>query len=892
MGRVWHKKKSTRILLIIIANIMVISMVAGAWSMMSYGLLLDNLLEGNLTKEYEDSYDFETEVMNSAYQVMSGVESEQMFETDGKVDEDKLVDVQEYYKDETISGQNVYGLAYRLGDLLEWYHKLVYSDSTTYSGSETEYSAGSDTAALEAGSSDAEDVKAPIVCKYPDGSYHYYSQDEFNSAILSGELQFVMADGKGMQTTDQILDELENTNYTSSEDMSSADEEVNGKKFRGIQNPDGVIVYTDCWKYDGTMIREEAAPQGAENLLDLVNNNSNWNGRLSDAYNMLENSIYQIGDQFENYESLSDQYAEGDSNFFYYYKDLKSGKVITNREELGKKDAVGDVEKSVKKLGKYVIIKSKLSDFDSNIDKADAEQWQSQMIYLSDSDNGEFVFMTGVDTNYPVKDTYYKNKQFYEKHSPIGRGIGAGMIMASLIFLVCVVWLVVIAGRNEADEELHLYKFDRCKTEAGAAVVVLAWFVPSVLAAIFMNQTGIFSRTSFVTGSNTISYGTTLGAIGFGMLAIYACNMFLAGILSLARRIKAKIAWKNSFLYSIVEFLKLMVRNAGHIAKIVVLYLGYVAVQWLVCLAAGWPSAFWVIVLLVVQAAGFVILVNWAIGRQKIKEGIEKISEGELDYKIDLEDIHGEQRKIAEQVNSIGSGLDAAVEKNMKSERLKTDLITNVSHDIKTPLTSIINYVNLLKQENFEDPKLQRYIEVLEEKSQRLKTLTEDVVEASKVSSGNISLEFMNINMVEMIQQTSGEFEEKFQARNLTEIMNLPEEEAIVRVDGRRMWRVLANIYNNAAKYAMEGTRIYADLQTIDGKVIFSLKNISEQPLNISSADELTERFIRGDLSRSTEGSGLGLSIAKTLTAMMGGTFDLYLDGDLFKVVIVFNKVD
>ena len=225
------------------------------------------------------------------------------------------------------------------------------------------------------------------------------------------------------------------------------------------------------------------------------------------------------------------------------------------------------------------------------------------------------------------------------------------------------------------------------------------------------------------------------------------------------------------------------------------------------------------------QTAGFVILVNWAVGRQKIKEGIEKISEGELDYKIDLEDIHGEQRKIAEQVNSIGSGLDAAVEKNMKSERLKTDLITNVSHDIKTPLTSIINYVNLLKQEKFDDPKIQRYIEVLEEKSQRLKTLTEDVVEASKVSSGNISLEFMNINMIELIQQTSGEFEEKFQARNLTQIMNLPEEDAIVRVDGRRMWRVLANIYNNAAKYAMEGTRIYADLQTLDGKVIFSLKN-------------------------------------------------------------------
>ena len=246
-----------------------------------------------------------------------------------------------------------------------------------------------------------------------------------------------------------------------------------------------------------------------------------------------------------------------------------------------------------------------------------------------------------------------------------------------------------------------------------------------------------------------------------------------------------------------------------------------------------------------------------------------------------------EQQDIGDKINSIGEGLDRALEKSIKSERLKTDLITNVSHDIKTPLTSNINYVGLLKQENFEDPRIRRYIEVLEQKSQRLKTLTEDVVEASKVSSGNITLEYMNINFVEMIQQTSGEFEEKFKARNLTEVLNLPQEEVMIRADGRRMWRVLANIYNNAAKYALEGTRVYADLQVVDGHAVFSLKNISQQQLNIS-ADELTERFIRGDISRSTEGSGLGLSIAKTLTEMQGGKFELYLDGDLFRVTITF----
>ena len=866
---------------------MVISMVAGAWHMLTYESLVDDLLTGDLTGKYEETYDFQDDLLNNAYQVLSGIESEKMFETDGKVDADKLVDIQDFYKNSTITGQNLFGLTYRLGDLLGWYDNLVYGESSSYVG---------DNSSAEMTTTDAEDVKAPIVCKLADGSYHYYSQDDFNNLIQNGELKFVMADGDGMETTQQILDELENADsvrYDKDGDAYvTSDESLSDEKpFRGIQDQNGVMLYTDCWKYDGLILEEYAAPQGEENLLDLVNHNSNWNGRLSDAYNMLENSIYQIGDMYQNYQSLTDQYEEGDSNYFYYYRDLKSGRVVTNRESLEQEKDLNDVTKKIKKMGKYVIVKSKLSDFQTNIEKADAEVWQSQTIYMSDSENGDFVFMTGVDTTYPVKDTYYKNARFYEKNSPVVRGIGVGIIAALLVFLACTIWLVVIAGRTEKDEDVYLYRFDYCKTEIGAAVIVFAWLIPSVLCGIVMNSVGLLRRDAIITGSHTVTYGTSLGFIGLVGIALYTCNMFLVGVLSLARRIKAGIAWKNSFLCAVIEFIKLMVRNAGHIAKIVVLYLGYVAVHWLVCLAAGWPSAFWVLVLLIVQAAGFVILVNWAIGRQKIKEGIEKISEGELDYKIDLEDIHGEQRRIAEQVNSIGSGLDAAVEKNMKSERLKTDLITNVSHDIKTPLTSIINYVNLLKQENFEDPKIQRYIEVLEEKSMRLKTLTEDVVEASKVSSGNISLEFMNINMVEMIQQTSGEFEEKFQARNLTEIMNLPEEETIVRVDGRRMWRVLANIYNNVAKYAMEGTRIYADLQTVDGKVIFSLKNISEQPLNISSADELTERFIRGDLSRSTEGSGLGLSIAKTLTAMMGGTFDLYLDGDLFKVVIVFDEV-
>ena len=242
---------------------------------------------------------------------------------------------------------------------------------------------------------------------------------------------------------------------------------------------------------------------------------------------------------------------------------------------------------------------------------------------------------------------------------------------------------------------------------------------------------------------------------------------------------------------------------------------------------------------------------------------------------------------MGDAINKIGEGLYHAVDASMKNERLKADLITNVSHDIKTPLTSIINYVDLLKREKLENEKARNYIAVLDAKSQRLKQLTEDLVEASKVSSGNITLQMERLNFVELVYQTAGEFNERFEARGLTAVTKLPKEPVIILADGRRIWRVIENLYNNVAKYAMEHTRVYVGMEVLENTAFFSIKNISEQALNID-ASELTERFIRGDVSRSTEGSGLGLSIAKNLTNLMGGTFDIYLDGDLFKVTVSF----
>ena len=226
----------------------------------------------------------------------------------------------------------------------------------------------------------------------------------------------------------------------------------------------------------------------------------------------------------------------------------------------------------------------------------------------------------------------------------------------------------------------------------------------------------------------------------------------------------------------------------------------------------------------------------------------------------------------------------------MKSERLKADLITNVSHDIKTPLTSIINYVDLLKREQIPNEKVQRYLEILDQKSQRLKNLTEDLVEASKASSGNLKLDIQDIDLVELVQQTNGEFEEKFQLRHLELVSSLPDRSIFIAADGRRLWRVLENLYNNAFKYAMESSRVYVDLVQEGDRVAFTIKNVSASPLNISP-DELTERFVRGDVARTTEGSGLGLSIAKDLTRLQNGVLEITIDGDLFKVQVSFPVI-
>ena len=297
------------------------------------------------------------------------------------------------------------------------------------------------------------------------------------------------------------------------------------------------------------------------------------------------------------------------------------------------------------------------------------------------------------------------------------------------------------------------------------------------------------------------------------------------------------------------------------------------------------------------EAALFISMRN-GIADEMLQEGAAKIAGGDISYKIELPEKAGkEQKKLADTINHIRQGLESAVEESLRSERMKTELITNVSHDIKTPLTSVINYVDLLKREHIDNERAKEYLDVLDRKAMRLKGLIEDLVEASKASSGTIELQITTLNYTELVNQTNGEFEEKFEEAGLSLVADISDQPVCFKGDGRRVFRILENLYGNVAKYALNGTRVYVNLyekeDSISGKkmAVFSIKNISRERLNMKP-DELMERFVRGDASRTTEGSGLGLYIANNLTELMEGKFEIRLDGDLFHVEVSFPEED
>ena len=853
MNNKWYQSAPCKGLLIILEHILAVVMITCLVFTFSYpGDDLAGILFEKPHKKYDQSKGFTDKLMSAANDITAAEGYDSHFETEGKYDENRIVDLKEYDSDRMISNENVNGLAYRLGDLVNYWEndqEMYYADGTKMA--------------------DGDNDEEIIVCQKDDGTHLYYYEKEFRREFKNGNLQFgnmdEAKDEYSLESTGEVIDSMINGWVDSSASI-----------YRNILDSENRQVYTKCWRYDGEKVSEKCAPVGAENLLEIVNKDSRWNGKLSDAMSMLGNTVDSIRDEFLIWQYVTEEYKEGNTNLAYMIVDLDNKKVYTNRLAYQKFDEWEKNLDNLKKLGVYAVATPKLTEYRSNIDM-DGSQWKSLIGGNMWTDNYECVF--AVDTSYPIQDDFYQESKIYQEYAPQVRFTFWIAIATGFAMLVILAWLTIVAGRSNREEGIVLNRIDKMKTE-----IFILLSVAVMVTCIYGEISLSYSLLNGVRFSGD-GFSDTSVLIFAGIVAVSFCMTGLTLWLGMVRRIKAKTLWKNSILCLIIKYVRIGIRHLGEVWKAAILFGVLVVVHWIAI--AMWEPGIWLFVMLAAEAGAFFYLMRRAIGRARIIKGVKAIADGQVDYQIPLNGLKGGQLEAAVSINKIGDGLDRAVEESVKNERLKTDLITNVSHDIKTPLTSIINYVELLKREDFEDPKIRNYLQVLEEKAYRLKTLTEDVVEAFKVSSGNISLEMMNLNLVELVNQTCAEFEEKFEARNLKMIMNLPAEPATIYADSRRMWRVLANVFNNAAKYAMEGSRVYVDLVQTGEEVQLTIKNVSEQPLNIS-ADELTERFIRGDVSRSTEGSGLGLSIAQNLTKLQGGKFELYLDGDLFKVLICF----
>lgn len=853
--------------------------VAAAVCMVAFVALYEKGIRlDDRNKNYIESEEFNNELRQKGTDIIGGLSAQEDINFLKNAGSSAVIDLFEFKEKgnswdaiKELSMKDVSGLAYSVNDILEW--------AKDWDGSEAYYDNGN-----------------IIQCRTTDGTSHCFYLDDFKKRIADGTLKIDYNKYYFDSDADEFWDKTDAQKVDAAYDLIYWNSDAS-QNIGSVTDVTTGVEYSETYFLSVNGLAEKFAPQGSDNLLDAVNSSEEWSGSPRGAYDELANlldCISSVQNDAKTYEYTTAQdnsfqptgeCEEGSSNLTYLFADKKAKTVYTNKEAYGDYTQLEQNLEKILKEHTFAVVYPDLSECVTDIPNISLQVWNHTIKQSLDTE--DFVFAVNVDIEFPIADSIASDAETFEKYANLMLPVLLGTILSCVIWLISMIWLTVAAGRKPEDEEIHLNSFDRWYTEIAAGIVIGVWLVG------VMGMVTVISNSLIGTFNNMQILIILLVICG-----IYTMAWFLTGYLSLVRRIKAGTFWKNSLLRrilkwigkcnrKIIDFIGSFSRNTSEKIKVLFGIGGFVFLQFLLMLFMINASGIFALVLIVADVAAIVYAVRKVDGLDLVMDGLKKISDGELQYKIKTEQLTGKYKAMAEYINNIGDGLDAAVENSLKKERMQTVLITNVSHDLKTPLTSIINYVDLLKRENLTDPKVQEYLRILDEKSQRLKVLTEDVVEASKASTGNIKFEMNDIDFVEMVQQVIGEFEEKFQEKNLTMMVHFTDEPSMIYADGQKMWRVLENVFGNVVKYAMEGTRVYAEIRNSNKKVVFSLKNISAQPLNFS-ADELTERFIRGDVARNTEGSGLGLSIAKSLTELQGGEFKLYLDGDLFKVMIKF----
>lgn len=449
--------------------------------------------------------------------------------------------------------------------------------------------------------------------------------------------------------------------------------------------------------------------------------------------------------------------------------------------------------------------------------------------------------------------------------------------IAGITALACFVFLICSAAHRSGTEDCVLLRQDKMPYDL---------YLPSAI----LLGTGLCAMLV-----ECVAYElNTVKAVAAALIMACLAGVFMALCMTTAARIKTGTLFKNTLIYRLCTGVGMgassMLSSISGAWRFSLAFAGYLlvnAVLSYIFFTRGGFLAF--LLLLAINGGALYLLLNMIRQMRTLSAAGQAMANGDLGYCVDTSDMKREFREHGENLNSIGRGMAIAVNERMKSERFKTELITNVSHDLKTPLTSIVTYIDLLQKEDIQDEKAKEYIDTIARQSKKLKKLTEDLIDASKASSGALNVNMERVNISELLRQSSAEYGERVEAVNITPVVNMPEEDIYVRADGRLLWRVVENLLQNICKHGMPGTRAYLEARTENGRAVVSFKNISQQQLNIP-VEELLERFVQGDESRSRGGSGLGLSIAESLTELMKGKLKLSLDGDLFKVELWFDE--
>lgn len=784
---------------------------------LSYYGLESVLEETMMTSDYTDSWLFEDAYINEAVTQASAAQARALFETDGKFDENKTIDLAyvSMLRGETASAT---GITYRLGDLLRVRNTNI----------ETRW--------LIQPQLDA------VHDKKKEDPAAVSSWEELNQILMES-----LTTGYGVNYPQKRCVYFEEVFPTDGESLYVHADDLNT-----------LAVYTEYL--------EELLPF-VRGMYDKYARSAEEPGNIGIA--LVCPSIGMIYCSFADYEGVRAGSFTEVSEALYDYVAQKEHGVVYHCGAGTILDGSADISLFEEKLGR--------------------------MIGLHEGDRLYLV----LDAEFSQNDSLNRMKDWYETIKITAERLIAVFIIGVILFLIGFVRRTMLEGRSQTQKPR----------------LIDGWFTSILLAVIGLMIVSALIPLALleVLGEWYWSYyniGNMIGIYmnGGGILLVSALSVFvIASVVSycffeLVNRLKKRTIYKKSLL----RFVLCKCKKAAHwsfrcMQKLLMLvdgkikwavgYILFLFVNLLAVLFAAEEQASVLIVLMaIVDLVIGALVIAYFREQDKLREHMRATVQGSRGEPLAADRFHGNNEKMVELINDMDTGISRAVEKSMKDERMRTELIANVSHDIRTPLTSIINYVDLLKKEPIESENAQKYLEVLDEKSARLKQLTEDLVEASRITSGNVSVENVRMSAAELVQQIAAEYEEKFKQKELTLVLHLPEEQADDSFigDSRYVWRVLSNLFSNLYKYAMPHTRVYFSMyRTPTPTFCMELKNISEYPLNISP-EELTERFVRGDASRGTEGNGLGLSIAQSLMNVMHGSLQILIDGDLFKVLLHF----